>query len=759
MIEATRQENEQFENDVRRIARALWPAAEFFGATCIGGREYDGIFETEECIHVIEATTSRRVQKAKQDIGKLKKLMTEKRNGETYRAIQGWFITRDEPTAEQRGLANQRQDGINVLSLLQFQARIIDSESYLSARDEYPFGSVRDPKTGDNEPTVRYVPLDLVKTGTLDNVPRDNISSLLAAGRTIVLLGDYGAGKSMTLREIYRDLRKSHLRRRTSKFPVYLNLRDHYGQTDPAEVIERHARSIGFTPASTLVRAWRAGYVHLLIDGFDEISALNVQGWRRLKKNRHRAMELIRRLIAGHPSDAGLIVAGREQFFDSRKERREALRLPQNVVELSLNEFTEQQIANYLQQAGLSGFIPHWLPSRPLLVGYLATTGLLNDVVHGDAASEMNRDEGWHFLLDRVSSREAEIEAGIDGSTVRQILERLATRARTSPDGLGNLSHDSVNRVFLEICGYSPDERSMVLLQRLPGLGVDNSDEESRKFIDQAFADACRAGDLVAFVDSPYGFPNSVLADMESAIGVLGIEVAAYVVARSGFTEGKLNAALTKARSVRGHITADLSRLLLESGFSVRRPVMIESLVIPEMELGANSADASRIEFHDCFFSRVGIDPGADTSKLPRFLECYIDELDGRVSVDDLPGGRFDDKCSIERFTVSADTTHTVLTLDHPLGIRVCITILKKLYERPGAGRKESALLRGLDSHARGLVPDVLRVLQTEGLVRPYPARGGKIWLPDRRSRTRVGRVIAAPARSDDIVLRRCESL
>ena len=43
------------------------------------------------------------------------------------------------------------------------------------------------------------------------------------------------------------------------------------------------------------------------------------------------------------------------------------------------------------------------------------------------------------------------------------------------------------------------------------------------------------------------------------------------------------------------------------------------------------------------------------------------------------------------------------------LGVRVCLTVLKKLYEQRGAGRKENALHRGLDGHARRLVPDVLQ--------------------------------------------------
>lgn len=759
MDEATRHENELFENDVRRIARALWPAAEFSGAKHIAGRESDGIFETEECIHVLEATTSRRKLKAKEDVEKLKTLMSKLRSASTFKPIQGWFVTRDEPTAEQRGVANQ-QDGVNVLSFLQFQARLIDSKTYLDARDNYRFGSVRDPKTGDKEPTVKYVPLDLLRVDTLGNVPRADVLSFLDEGRIVVLLGDYGAGKSMTLRDIYRTLKRRHLKGETSTFPVYLNLRDHYGQTDPAEVIERHGRSVGFA-SSSLVRAWRAGYVHMLIDGFDEIPAIGVQGlWRRLKENRYRAMELIRRMIDDHPSGTGLLVAGREQFFDSLEERHMALRLPSNAIELSLNEFTEAQIETYLKQAGLSGFVPPWLPSRPLLVGYLATTGLLNDVVDGDLENQMNRAEGWDFLLNKVSAREAEIEPGIDGTTVRRILERLATRARTAPGGTGSLSADLVVQAFNEICGYSPDERGMVLLQRLPGLGVDRADEDSRKFVDQAFADACRAGDLVSFVEGPYDFDRSVLTDMECAIDVLGIEVAAFMVEQKGFAAGKMNAAVVQGRRFGGaYLVADLVRMILESGCSISESVTIEGAWIPMIELGTTSADSSMIVFKDCFFSRVEIGATADVFKLPRFRECYIDEIDGIVSSDDLPRGRFDSECVINRFTSSTDTTRAVLTLDRPLGIRVCITVLKKLYEQSGSGRKENALHRGLDSHARRLVPDVLRVLQTEGLARPYPSKSEKIWIPDRSSRTRVGRMIAAPGASKDTVFDKCASL
>jgi len=48
-VELTEQEQKSFfENEVRRIARELWPQAEYDGSLIVDGRERDGIFETEE---------------------------------------------------------------------------------------------------------------------------------------------------------------------------------------------------------------------------------------------------------------------------------------------------------------------------------------------------------------------------------------------------------------------------------------------------------------------------------------------------------------------------------------------------------------------------------------------------------------------------------------------------------------------------------------------------------------------------------------
>lgn len=758
MDDESKREHREYEDSVRRIARELWPSAEFSGARITDGvHETDGVFETEECIHIVEATTSRRKQKALQDIDKIQRVMQRYENDHRHRPVQGWFVTREEPTAEQRSVATHAS-GVHALSFLQFQSRLIDSNGYLTARDHYRFGSVRDPATGDQEPNVKYVPLDLKVETSTEVISDQRLLSMIDEGRRVVLLGDYGAGKSMTLREVYRDLRKRHLRGQTKMFPVYLNLRDHQGQRDPAEVLHRHANAIGFESPAHLVRAWRAGYVHLLIDGFDEVSAINIQGlWRRLRDSRYRAMEVVRGLVRDHPTGAGLMLTGRAHFFDHPSEREEALGISRDFIVLSLNEFTESQIETYLESSGFRGSVPSWLPSRPLLIGYLAAKGSLHALVEeGATGSPVGPAHGWDLLLNQIASREAEIESGIDGPTVRKILERLATKARALEGGLGPLGADAVLQAFADVCGYPPDEQGMVLLQRLPGLGVDREEENSRKFVDEAFADACRAGDLVEFVESPFDYDFSVIGDVGCGIGELGIEVTSL----RQFSEGKVNAALKAAlRGDLKYTATDLVKLQLECGHRIREDCRVDGVTIPDLELGTTGADLSRLSFVDCFFSRVEIDVSADDAKMPAFRECYIGELDGRVSAADLPSGKFDDRCVVDSYTETAETTAKVLTLDLPLGTRVCLTILKKLFERSGSGRRENALHRGLDHHARRLVPAVLHVLQSEGVAAPDKSRGITIWRPDRGSRRRVGRLVAAPTTENDAILQQCGRL
>jgi hypothetical protein len=572
----------------------------------------------------------------------------------------------------------------------------------------------------------------------------------------------------MTLREVFRELRVAYLKNKTVKFPIYINLRDHFGQTNPAEVLERHARNIGFPYPSHLVRAWRAGYVILLIDGFDELTTLGIQGlWKRLHEVRYRAMEVVRRLISEQPSDAGVIVAGRAHFFDSERERTKALGLKPSFIELKLNEFNDEQIQRYLTKRGLKGSIPKWVPSRPLLVGYLAASGVLKEVFSNENPERENLTvdpaRGWDYIVDRVCEREAAIEAGIDGPTVRRILERLATLARQSQSGLGPLSPDKISSAFVEICGYQPDDKGSLLLQRLPGLGTDRAEEGTRIFLDEDFADVCRAGDLLQYLSNPFSDALDLFRGADRSIGGLAVEIILSKAQQIPLSSGKMVPAIRKAMEIEefSALVLDLVRISMECDLDINVPVELKDVFVPFLELPADKRNYSNLSFSECLFSHLAIDHGALSANLPKFRACYIDELDGRSSTNDLPAGVFDKDCEFGRFSDSPDTTNAISAMDLPLGTRVLLTVLKKLFAQSGSGRKENALQRGLDHHSRRLVGAVLHLLQSEGFISPYK-RGGMdmtIWVPNRSMMQRVQKLITAPRTCSDALVQKAAAL
>src|SRR6185437_3752327 len=742
---------------------------QYGGAQIIDGRERDGIFETEDCIHLMEATVSRSRDKAIDDAKKLTTLANKLQGKYRQKAIKPWFVTKDEPTADQRNAINKNYGQVTAVSFEQFQSKLIDAPTYLSLRDNYAFGSVRDPATGNTHVKIEYVSLDLIPVGGGEPLSLSQIKDRLLAGERVVLLGDYGAGKSMTLRELYGELRRAFFNRKTAKFPVYLNLRDHFGQTNPAEVLERHGRNLGFQHPAHLVRAWRAGYAILLLDGFDELTTVGIQGiWKRLHDSRYRAMEAVREFIKGQPNDAGIILAGRAHFFDNDKERKSALGITQAFTELTLNEFNDEQIRRYLEKKNISGTIPSWMPSRPLLVAYLAAAGILGKAIleQGNTNQEqiaMDPARGWDLILDRVCAREAEIEAGIDGNTVRRILDRLSTMARSGQSGLGPISREQVVKAFSEICGYEPDEKGMLLLQRLPGLGMDRADEGSRVFLDAELADACRAGDVVQFISDPFGMNPHVFRGADIGLSSLGVGLAVIKAQDSRVSSGKINAVIRRAQELQDltFLMLDLIRIAMELGCGIDATVQLDDIYIPYLELLQKIGDCSRLHFRSCLFSTLALDPELHTPFLPRFYGCYVDELEGRSSRNDLPPGVFDDACQFDRFSEAPETTDAIGGMDLPLGAKVLLTVLRKIYLRSGSGRKENALHRGLDHHARRLVSPVLRLLQGEGLVSPYRRAGldMTIWVPDRARTARVARMITSPRTCGDPLLKKASEL
>ncbi len=759
-----------FENEVRRIARARWPQAQFDGAVMKDGKERDGVFETDDVVHYVEATTSRRADKAKDDTKKMFGTMAEQQRSGSMKGAVGWFVTKEEPTADQREeVKSHGKQQVKAVSFSQFQQALVDVPAYFERRENHMFGSVIDPVTKAIRPSVNYIPLDLLNLENGTQLSIDSIAAALSNGESFTILGDYGAGKSMTLRQIYFSLRDKYRAGGTPQFPLYINLREHSGQDDPSELLERHARRIGYEKPHSLVSAWRAGFAILIIDGFDEITTLGISSTRsKLKEARRRSLEAIRKLIEQTPLSTGFMVAGRDHFFNTPEERRGALGIRSNTSTIAVGEFTKKQIQQYRENvSGKDIPFPAWLPTRPLLVAYIATRGLLDNA--GILTESIDATDGWHYLLDQIFERESKISPNLDGQTLRRILERLSTIARSSVDGLGPLTQQQIRNSYIQICESEPDEQANLLLQRLPGLGIYRDEDDSRTFVDLELAEVCRARDVTDFIVNPYGMIQD--EGWRSTISLASAFVGQTAVTRicrnlkqiSDFSNSSIDSAFNAGGGIGdlGSLRADIAAACIEYPYAPKVATIIEGEVFENYTLTswASELDFSNLIFKNCLLESIELFDSSQDKLLPKFQSCVLMLVKGRSSKADLPVDKFDNNCTFESFSDSSSTQAAILSSALSRGEKMVLTILRKLFVQSLSGRAESALFRGLDMNDRQLIPEAIKLLQQQGLIMLYNRGDGNVWVPVRKEINRARRILATPNACDDPAMSEAKTL
>lgn len=269
---------ENFEASVRQVARQLFRTGMAYGSVKVLGQERDEVIDTGTELIVVEATQSRKLEKTKYDFKKSVELVREMKKEGRYQDYNFRIIlvTSDDPTADQNGYVRSSSAGCpkEILSFSNFFSKLFDARHYIRVRGDYYFGSVRDPADEKNfkVPQSDYIPTALSKSGTGQSFKANDIAQVLPTGGRHIVYGDYGSGKSMTLRDVYFKVRDSFVSGEHFRCPVYLNLREHIAQRKPDEALYRHADDIGFADSHSLIAAWRAGFVTLFLDGFDELT-------------------------------------------------------------------------------------------------------------------------------------------------------------------------------------------------------------------------------------------------------------------------------------------------------------------------------------------------------------------------------------------------------------------------------------------------------------------------------------------------------
>jgi hypothetical protein len=770
----------EFEEDAIRIARSLWPGAHIGGSVILDGRERDGVFVTEEAVHIVECTVSRSKQKAVDDIDKSIKLARKLKVEYNDKSIQCWFITAEEPTADQRSVASSKSEfRVVSASYSQFRSRLIDAPSYINMRYEYSFGSARNIKDGATKfDRDDYIPLDLLRVNDSSIFSTKEICNSVSLGnlKKIIFLGDYGAGKSMSLRDIYFRLVDSYNNGESYYFPIYINLRDHSGQSDPTEVLERHARRIGFPRPDHLVRAWRAGYVILILDGFDELSST---GWlafnSRLRDVRYKTVEAVRKFLNENPVHSPVIVAGRSSYFDDEDECLRAFGISKdNVSIFSLNDFSEKQIGKFLYRLGIQGEVPQWLPARPLLVGYLAIRGVLSK--NSIPLSQTDPGEGWDNLLNYICTRESKTHEAVDASTVRHLVEYLASVARSKGGLSALLSPVDLISAYRSVVGLEPDDTAETLLMRLPGLGgsserplsgVDGGATKAegglRAFIDTDFGAAAAAGDVFRFLENPFNIQEAPVFNVKEVLPDLGISVLAHQIKNKLMSDGKiffgLNVAGQHKENFKGReLAADILKLISSGGFAEPKEkisINIEGVIFDNLDFEDCYIDLSGVTLEDSMISNLYFPSSLERDhRFPQFMNCDIDHVEGRLGESGLLKEKFRDVIFGSFSELPATNSAILNDAALEIGLKALIVVLRKLFVQKGSGRKENAFYRGIPGISHGIIDQVLNLLKTTDYAARIKTGGAEpFWVPNRRMGGRVGLILTAPKMSSEAIV------
>nr|WP_198151947.1 TIR domain-containing protein [Kibdelosporangium sp. MJ126-NF4]CEL21796.1 High-affnity carbon uptake protein Hat/HatR [Kibdelosporangium sp. MJ126-NF4]CTQ92576.1 High-affnity carbon uptake protein Hat/HatR [Kibdelosporangium sp. MJ126-NF4] len=231
------------------------------------------------------------------------------------------------------------RDGVRVRSFTEFQG-LLDLREYVAGQT----GRLRsDPVY----PPDLYVPQRFRELAGTDAAVRDDVVGemidLLSRddGSFVLLMGDFGRGKTFAMRKLAMDLPA----RLPEVTPILIELRALDKAHSVDGLVAAHLANHGETriDLSAFRYLLRQGRVVLLFDGFDELAT---------RVSYDRAADHLKTLLAAAKGRAKIVVSSRTQHFQNDEQVRTTLGervglLPGRRI-LQLEDFTPQQIGQYL---------------------------------------------------------------------------------------------------------------------------------------------------------------------------------------------------------------------------------------------------------------------------------------------------------------------------------------------------------------------------------------------------------------------------
>lgn len=726
---------EELEKQVRDLASCHW-AADAIPET-INGVCFDCVIKKRpDYWIIIEVSKENDLKKLRIDIAKVAAVRQYLFGQSIY--AESYFVC-EHPTESIR--ITGKGNNLGVLSVDELRGLLLGYDRYFTLRSNQTFGSAVDRRSGARDSSefveVEYTSIDGKRSYTVSA-----ISELLQRGERIILLGDYGTGKSRCIQETFFKLRDDAVKH--WRFPISIDLRENWGVRRGQELLRRHFDDLGISEiGESALQLLISKRIILLIDGFDEIAS---QTWSNdpviLRNIRQQSLAAVGDLL--NRVKCGVLITGREHYFNSNDEMFQCIGLNPNGTHIlrCSQDFTEAQIQQYMKRLKNIITVPEWLPKRPLICQILADIEpeILQDLV----TNETGEVRFWNAAVRAVCEREASIKSILDANVIYDVLVGLARLTRIKARDVGPLSTAEINNIFQLATGAPPNDESAVILQRLPLLGRVEAQSSDRQFIDNYFLDGLRAEDVCREI---FKQDESILSETwHNPLRPFGIRVLSNEISLSaditGFIRFLRRACAGSNRILGGDLVCGI--LSANDGtFAFGGISLSESHI--------SLLDISRSHLSGIEISNSIIDEMIITEANPRDVkisDCLIGKVDGVSEAAGLP--TWMQKNDVAEY-VRVNTVTRIKQANLSTEQKVFITIIKKTFFQPGSGRREEALLRGLDSTKLKKTSDkILKLLCRNEILITAPGRDGLLYVPQRAHTHRMAEILKELTLSQD---------
>lgn len=240
-----------------------------------------------------------------------------------------------------------------------------------------------------------------------------------------------------------------------------------------------------------------------------------------------------------------------------------------------------------------------------------------------------------------------------------------------------------------------------------------------------------------------------------SAISTKAVDVAVYLLRKDGASMATVfSIAERLSRESRTQANQQLSADCLAICFAMAKE---EESLLDCRGLVIESALIGMIDLEECYFKGIRfincvIEEVLVGASLPHyevaFRGCLISRVKGVASSSALPDQVFD-SCEFSKFDYMG-TNNAVMKSDLPSPVKALLSVLRKLYRQSGAGRKLSALNRGVSNgEVLQFIRPVTSIMEKHGFMRIF----NQVAHPVRANANRVEGILDAPSVSTDALI------